>query len=79
MDRESHLKIAFATLGCKVNQNDAACLAAELSSRGHRIVSLRDSADVTVIYTLHRHSEDRLPSASSSGGRRLKTRAPASS
>ena len=51
MDREGPLKIAFATLGCKVNQNDASCLAAELSNLGHRIVPFRQSADVFIIHT----------------------------
>ncbi len=45
------MKIAIATLGCKVNQNDAGCLAAELASRGHRVVPFRQSADVFIIYT----------------------------
>jgi len=51
MDRESPLKIAISTLGCKTNQSDAASLAAELAARGHVIVPWQQAADVYVIHT----------------------------
>jgi threonylcarbamoyladenosine tRNA methylthiotransferase MtaB len=51
MDRKSPLKISLATLGCKVNQSDAAALAAGLLARGHRLVSARDRADICVVHT----------------------------
>ena len=51
MDRKGPLKIAMATLGCKTNQSDAACLASELVSQGHEIVPFRQAADVYIIHT----------------------------
>ena len=45
------MKIAMATLGCKVNQSDAATLAAELAAQGHEIVSSRSVADVYILHT----------------------------
>ncbi len=51
MDRKSPLRIALVTLGCKVNQSDAAALAAGLLARGHRLVSFRQSADVCIVHT----------------------------
>ena len=51
MDRKGSLKIAMATLGCKTNQSDAACLASELVSQGHEIVPFREAADVYIIHT----------------------------
>jgi threonylcarbamoyladenosine tRNA methylthiotransferase MtaB len=51
MDRESPLKIAMVTLGCKTNQSDAASLAAELTVRGYQIVPSSQAADVTIIHT----------------------------
>ncbi len=45
------MKIALATLGCKVNQSDALSLTSELAARGHQIVSFREAADVSVIFT----------------------------
>ncbi len=45
------MKIEILTLGCKVNQSDAASLAAELSRRGHSIVSFPQPADVAIIHT----------------------------
>jgi len=51
MDRKGPLKIAMATLGCKTNQSDAACLASELVSQGHEIVHFRQAADVYIIHT----------------------------
>ncbi len=51
MDRKSPLRISLATLGCKVNQSDAAALAAGLLARGHRLVSPGHPADVCIIHT----------------------------
>lgn len=45
------MKVAFYTLGCKVNQCDTAELAREFRARGHEIVSFDASADVYVINT----------------------------
>ena len=41
----------MVTLGCKINQSDAASLAAELSAHGCRIVPFPGDADVTIIHT----------------------------
>jgi threonylcarbamoyladenosine tRNA methylthiotransferase MtaB len=51
MDRKGPVKIEILTLGCKTNQSDAASLAAELSARGHSIVSFPQPADVAIIHT----------------------------
>ncbi len=51
MDRKGPLKIAMATLGCKVNQSDASSLAAELRACGYEMVSFRQRADVYVVHT----------------------------
>jgi threonylcarbamoyladenosine tRNA methylthiotransferase MtaB len=51
MDRKDPLKISLITLGCKTNQTDAASLAAELTARGHEIVSSKENADAFVIHT----------------------------
>ena len=51
MDRKGVLKIAQAALGCKVNQSDAAALAAELSARGHTLVPFGQEADVCLVHT----------------------------
>ena len=51
MDREDSLRICLITLGCKTNQTDAASLAAELTARGHTIVSSKANADAFVIHT----------------------------
>lgn len=45
------MKVAFYTLGCKVNQCDTAELAREFRARGHEIVSFDTPADVYVINT----------------------------
>jgi len=50
MDRKNPLKISLITLGCKTNQTDAASLAAELTARGHEIVSSKENADAFVIH-----------------------------
>ena len=44
-------KIAFATLGCKVNQYDTDSLAALFKKKGYEIVDFKDDADVYVINT----------------------------
>ena len=43
------MKIAFYTLGCKVNQYESQALSQELKKRGHEIVSMREKADACVI------------------------------
>ncbi len=45
------MKIAFHTLGCKVNQNDTESLAALFRERGHEIVPFDGMADVYIINT----------------------------
>ncbi|MDO4868897.1 MAG: tRNA (N(6)-L-threonylcarbamoyladenosine(37)-C(2))-methylthiotransferase MtaB [Bacillota bacterium] len=45
------MKIAFHTLGCKVNQYESEAMAQMFRSRGHEIVSEKDFADVYVINT----------------------------
>src|SRR4030042_2499238 len=51
MDRKGVLKIAQAALGCKVNQSDAASLAAALSAQGHTLVPFGQEADVCLVHT----------------------------
>jgi len=51
MDRKGVLKIAQAALGCKINQSDAASLAAELSAQGHTLVPFGQEADVCIVHT----------------------------
>jgi threonylcarbamoyladenosine tRNA methylthiotransferase MtaB len=51
MDRKGPLRIAFTTLGCKVNQSDAASLASQLAGQGYQTVSFREPADVCIIHT----------------------------
>ncbi len=51
MDRKDPLKIALITLGCKINQSDAASIAAELTAGGHKIVSSPKEADAVVLHT----------------------------
>ncbi|MBR0126694.1 MAG: MiaB/RimO family radical SAM methylthiotransferase [Firmicutes bacterium] len=45
------MKIAFHTLGCKVNQYESEAMAQMFRQRGHEIVDERDFADVYVINT----------------------------
>lgn len=45
------MKIAFHTLGCKVNQNDTESLASLFRERGHEIVPFDEVADVYIINT----------------------------
>lgn len=51
MDRKGVIKIAQAVLGCKVNQGDAASLAAALSAQGHTLVPFGQEADVCLVHT----------------------------
>lgn len=45
------MRIAFHTLGCKVNQNDTESLASLFRERGHEIVPFDEVADVYIINT----------------------------
>lgn len=45
------MKIAFHTLGCKVNQYETEAMKEQFSSKGHEIVSEEDFADVYIINT----------------------------
>ena len=45
------MKIAFHTLGCKVNQYESEAMAKEFRRKGHEIVGEREFADVYVINT----------------------------
>lgn len=45
------IRVAFYTLGCKVNQYETEALSAELRSRGHAVVSGGEFADVYIINT----------------------------
>jgi threonylcarbamoyladenosine tRNA methylthiotransferase MtaB len=48
---ENKVKVAFYTLGCKVNQNDSSGLAALFSDKGYQIVPFQKGADIYVINT----------------------------
>ena len=45
------MRVAFYTLGCKVNQYDTSAMQAVLAQRGHEIVPFEESADAYVINT----------------------------
>ncbi len=45
------MKIAFHTLGCKVNQYETEAMAEEFRAAGHTVVSEEDKADVYVVNT----------------------------
>lgn len=45
------LKVAFHTLGCKVNQHDSAIMAALFQDAGYEVVGFNDLADVYVVNT----------------------------
>jgi threonylcarbamoyladenosine tRNA methylthiotransferase MtaB len=45
------MKVAFFTLGCKVNQNDSLSLAALFKNKGHQIVPFDEGADIYIINT----------------------------
>lgn len=44
-------RVAFATLGCKVNQSEAEALRALFARHGYRVVPFEDEADVYVVHT----------------------------
>ena len=44
-------KVAFHTLGCKVNQHDSAIMAALFQDAGYEVVDFNDLADVYVVNT----------------------------
>lgn len=44
-------RVAFYTLGCKVNQNETETLSGMFKSRGYEVVDFEDTADVYVINT----------------------------
>ena len=45
------MKIAFHTLGCKVNQYESEAIAAAFEQQGYTVVDEREFADVYVINT----------------------------
>ena len=45
------MKVAFCTLGCKVNQYETQALEQLLAARGHKIVPFEGEADAYVINT----------------------------
>ena len=45
------MKIAFTTLGCKVNQFDTAVMSQEAAQENHEVVPYEDQADLYVINT----------------------------
>ncbi|HJZ22990.1 MAG TPA: hypothetical protein VJ201_00895, partial [Candidatus Babeliales bacterium] len=46
------MKIAIATLGCKVNQADSASIQGALKEKGYEIVpTLRDNPDICIVNT----------------------------
>lgn len=47
----SKLKIAFTTLGCRLNQFETDALISEFDRKGFDIVNFKDQADITVINT----------------------------
>ena len=51
MSNTTPLKVAFHTLGCKVNQHDSAIMAALFQDAGYTNVDFNDKADVYVVNT----------------------------
>jgi len=51
LSKTTPLKVAFHTLGCKVNQHDSAIMAALFQDAGYDIVDFNETADVYVINT----------------------------
>ena len=45
------LRVAFHTLGCKVNQSDTATMEALFRTAGHTVVAADEAADVYIINT----------------------------
>lgn len=48
---QTERKIAFKTLGCRLNQYETDALASEFSGRGYKVVSFHEKADVYVVNT----------------------------
>lgn len=51
MTQPSVLRVAFTTLGCKVNQSESDTMARQFAAAGHQCVSFEESADVYVVNT----------------------------
>jgi threonylcarbamoyladenosine tRNA methylthiotransferase MtaB len=51
MSQLSALRVAFTTLGCKVNQSESDTLARQFAAAGHECVSFEERADVYVVNT----------------------------
>jgi threonylcarbamoyladenosine tRNA methylthiotransferase MtaB len=51
MTQTSALRVAFTTLGCKVNQSESDTMARQFATAGHRCVPFEEEADVYVINT----------------------------
>ena len=51
MERPSHAKVAFCTLGCKTNQYDTQSMKEQFQSRGYDVVNFDSWADVYIINT----------------------------
>ncbi|MFY9443668.1 MAG: tRNA (N(6)-L-threonylcarbamoyladenosine(37)-C(2))-methylthiotransferase MtaB, partial [Bacillota bacterium] len=49
--RTDSKKVAFYTLGCKVNQYDSAAVAALFRKRGFEVVPFDEDADVYIVNT----------------------------
>ena len=45
------MKIAIATLGCKVNQYETQAIETELTRRGHQLVPFSEAADAYILNT----------------------------
>ena len=45
------LRVAFTTLGCKVNQSESDTMARQFTAAGHQCVSFEEQADVYVVNT----------------------------
>jgi threonylcarbamoyladenosine tRNA methylthiotransferase MtaB len=51
MSQPSALRVAFTTLGCKVNQSESDTLARQFAAAGHQCVAFEERADVYVVNT----------------------------
>ncbi len=51
MTQPAPLRVAFTTLGCKVNQSESDTMARQFTAAGHRCVPFEESADVYVVNT----------------------------
>ena len=45
------MKVAFKTLGCKLNYSETSAISREFTKKGHRKVSFDESSDIYVINT----------------------------